>query len=696
MEISSLDFKNSTKTILEALKHVDHASIKLPSYTYGDTLKALLSICGLRFRNVAKMYQYIQHMPIPTREATLANVNQRRAFWDALQAIVTSIGSETTPETKRTSVAIDDSHRSVSSVRLLPEAIPEQYRPKLLQVPPLETTEGDRTYRFVVSVSRDNAWHNEISLISRDTDPLYDYLDQGHFLMIAEQTNIKGKLEKCVVVSDRYDVNTAHIFMLCRIQPSLADLLKNKCFASHNDAELVKLRMLKKLSAANKAAYDKVSHTIEEDYKKNSTLVLLNKLIDGSVSKTTLNNVELSKNKAVYENISVELEDLLGLLQTSLNFNSEYDIYSIVGVVGNHLQGKSDRTILPSDATSKHLLATLSINDIPISLEMASTGQRYINDIRINKDEVGAAIVRASCHNSLDNYKLFLKSISRLSIKHHDILANGLAVKIHSNMTDDEYRLAIPTSDAPVLKFKLDKATKRVHLEVSATKSVPVHFNKLIGRVETMNSRTDNKYTRSYAGGYYSNRARNYRWAAEQLVDILISASTFAEETVIEGTKSTQRKIYITKGDVELVLEAANDGKRAAIARSKEFMDMAVKSTSAEKIDFMGKPAYKVTGKLRTYAVIIQSAKVYDFDSKQYRCIVNSSHYQGAGYDDIATRLLALKNDSMTQDSIGTLKGAAQPQYDRLGDNVNDAERDGLADTIESAISKAFSNLQPA
>jgi hypothetical protein len=49
----------------------------------------------------------------------------------------------------------------------------------------------------------------------------------------------------------------------------------------------------------------------------------------------------------------------------------------------------------------------------------------------------------------------------------------------------------------------------------------------------------------------------------------------------------------------------------------------------------------------------------------------------------------------MTQDSIGTLKGAAQPQYDP-GDNVNMAERDGLADTIESAISKAFSNLQTA
>jgi negative regulator of replication initiation len=110
----------------------------------------------------------------------------------------------------------------------------------------------------------------------------------------------------------------------------------------------------------------------------------------------------------------------------------------------------------------------------------------------------------------------------------------------------------------------------------------------------------------------------------------------------------------------------------------------------------MGKPAYKVTGKLRTYAIIIQSAKVYDFDSKQYRCIVNSSHYQGAGYDDIATRLLALKNDSVTQDSIGTLRGAAQPQYDRLGDNANDSERDSVADTIERVISKAFSDLQPA
>jgi hypothetical protein len=59
---------------------------------------------------------------------------------------------------------------------------------------------------------------------------------------------------------------------------------------------------------------------------------------------------------------------------------------------------------------------------------------------------------------------------------------------------------------------------------------------------------------------------------------------------------------------------------------------------------------------------VLENAKVYDLDTKKYRCIVNDHHYQGVGYDDIAARLYALRNDAISQKHIGTLKGEAQPQ----------------------------------
>jgi hypothetical protein len=83
--------------------------------------------------------------------------------------------------------------------------------------------------------------------------------------------------------------------------------------------------------------------------------------------------------------------------------------------------------------------------------------------------------------------------------------------------------------------------------------------------------------------------------------------------------------------------------------------------------------------------VVIENAKVYDFDTKQYRCIVNDQHYDGAGYDDVATRLLALKNDSVLQETVVTLRGAAQPQYENA--HAHTPERD-VIDHIEQLAEK--------
>jgi negative regulator of replication initiation len=687
MEISCHEFKRTTKTFLEALKHTDSAYINMPFYLYGSSFKDLLSLSRLIFKNITKMYHFLKYLPVQPSQVTIKTESHYSNFWST----ISDAGIES-----KTLGAISDSYtycKNVASLRLVPDAIPEAYRPLLIKNAPAEITEGDRTYRASSWLAPKGL--NEIIHMASDTDAVYDYLDKGHFIMFCEKTSVKDKLDRYVIVADRYDVHTAHIFAMCKLQPSLSELLKNKCFAAHQDAEMLKLRMLKKLYPIHKKEYLSVAEKIEKDYSSNSTLILLSKLIEGTVAKTTINEIEFTRVSASYERILIEHDELLNTLQKSLNFNSEFDIYSVCNIVGKEIQEISDKASRPAENEPRITIGELKINSIPIRVEISHTGCRYINDVRVNKDELGVAVSRASCYHSPEGYKVFLETIRALSIKHHDIIANGLAVKIHSTITHNEYDNPEPGLNAPAIKFKIDKESRRVHLEISENRSVPVHLQKIINRVNTLNERTNNKSSRKKDGPWHTTLVtKNYKWAAKEMVEILISACTFEEEQINEaGEKNKIRKVLINEEDVQTLLAAANDKKREAIARSKEFMAMAVRSTGAEMVEFLGKPAYKVAGKLRTYAVVIESAKVYDFDTKKYRCIVNHNHYQGAGYDDVATRLLALKNDSLTQEAIGTLQGEAQPQYEP-NTNTNMDEREVVSDfEVQAAIEKAFTQV---
>jgi hypothetical protein len=156
-----------------------------------------------------------------------------------------------------------------------------------------------------------------------------------------------------------------------------------------------------------------------------------------------------------------------------------------------------------------------------------------------------------------------------------------------------------------------------------------------------------------------------------------------------DGSKRKESRCLITRDDILDILSVVKDSKKEAIERSRIFMETAVKLTKAELVEFMGKRAYKVQGSLRTYAIVIENAKVYDFETKQYRCIVNDSHYDGAGYDDVATRLLALKNDSVMQSSVSTLRGVAQPQYEHA--HAHNPEREvefNMGNLVDAVLAK--------
>lgn len=715
MDIKLSTFKELLKQYNRVASNVSESTLSINT-SYGSYPKyeetGKLAFKYVAFKSAGKMYNFSKYLDIITygmpRVSSLGE-----AFCVELEAALTT-------ETK-TLAHISTNHvKEFKSIKLAPSAINIDYQPYVIQHSPVEVTEGNYTYRFLTG--QDMSYNNAIKLISRNDDALYDYLDKGFFIMEFPAYGSRGKQ---FIVANEYDVNVAHIFALCKIQPALTEMLQKGCFINVHNAEMLRLRMHKKLQDKNKKVYAGVAELIDSDYKSNTTLIVVGKLLAGEVDKTVVNNITFRPDSATYEQVSIEAAGLLPELYSKLNFNGEFDVYGLVAIYANKIEAdlkklaetqskekadaeaKADEGAglnldehaaqledAEEEAVEKKSLPAFKINNIEITASISATGQRYINSIRINKDEIAQAIHRASCHHSAEDYKLFLKSISRMSIKWHDIIANGLQIKVHDSMSLAEMQEAEPRATAPALKFIIDKEDKQIKLQVSKDKTVRVQLNRLAQRVTTINRRTDNKmyYPKDLQVGYYRRSAvRNHTWAAEEIALALIECCTFKkkvknEEGKVEETVET----LITSADIVALLSVVNEQKKQAIERSREFLNTAVKLTGAELIDFMGKQAYKVKGSIREYAVVIKDAKVYDYESKQYRCIVNDRHYAGAGYDDIASRLLALKNDSVMQQQIGTLRGAAQPQHENVhNDQIPDRDvRDHLSELVTKVLEK--------
>jgi hypothetical protein len=544
--------------------------------------------------------------------------------------------------------------------------------PKIISKPPYEIMEGNNTYRVLCRSGYG------IYFIGCDTDDIYDYLDEGFFILGITGVTPSGKKNRHMVVTNQLDINTMHIFILCQFQPKFCEMLHKGCFVHTNDAQMMRLKMEKKLPEKYKTKYEHAREAIEKDYQNNTSLILINNLNNKEIAKVALNDIELTSNSASYDRIKIEADDLLNVIYSKVNFGGEFDIYSVVETYADHIQEKVDGAQLPEEGQFR-TLPTIKINGFNINITTSHTGVRRINGKRINKAEIKDAVYRASCHHTQEDYDLFLNRISRMSLLWHDILANGLPVKIHDNMTWDEYREPEPSAAAPAIKFFIDKEDRCIKIKTEDPKGCRVRLGQLIKKIDTINRKTNNRWTR---GGMES---RNSRWARKELAKALKEATTFDVKTKREdGTVETRSVTGITAADITKLIQIADEYKKAAIERSKNFLATAVQFTGAKEIEFMGKQAYKVDGTLRSYAVVIETAKVYDYQTKQYRCIVNDNHFRGAGYDDIAARLYALKNDSVMQKVIGTLKGAAQPGAENAHNDyvpdraVDDAVLEGL------------------
>lgn len=514
---------------------------------------------------------------------------------------------------------------------------------------PVEVVEKDITYRILYGAKD---LENAVVHCAAHTHKSYNYLDKGSFFFRISR-NIEN--ETNYIITNELTFDTWLVIVACLFHPKAAAQLTDGCYLNSNTAKLARIKVEKLLPKPVREVYDRFKKNSQSEFEKVQSDNILGKLLKNEVKTAVFNEVKLEPTRARYETISVEAPDFLDTVKKTMAFDDRLDIYGLIRTyadsVFKRLQAHVFNVLHDTNEKPPDPFFELKINNIPIRISRTiDNTRRYVNGHPINIIEVEQVVFRASCFNDANLYNAFLKEVSRMSLLWHDVIANGLRVKIGMLDKTSLSKESAPP-EAPRLRFK--KMGKDIHLILEEGRTVKIKFSKLLQKVKTLNRIING---RNYYEGY-NMRQRNGIWGAEKLRTILKECATFTEVVKNADGTATTTKVELLNDDQTLfVTKLAEEAQRQAIEKSKKFLETAVKTTGAVEENFLGQPMMIVQGKLRKYAVCKADNRVYNYDAKKSICIVEPGHTVGVGFDALAARLYALKSDSVLLDKIGTLK----------------------------------------
>ena len=524
----------------------------------------------------------------------------------------------------------------------------------MIHTEPTEQLEGDVTYRYIGD--------EKVCLYCiPHTHDLYHYLDKGFFFLnMANHRSNNTKLPP-LVITNELTLDTFLVMILVNLNPEFTKDLQQGMFINANVAKVLRIKFEKALNAQHKPNYERFRQQVMVEYEKSVNSNLLQRIIEKKIDSASYNGVKLTLTSAKYEGVSIEADDLLHVLQVKVGFDDRTDIYSLIrGYLTyaiDEIETKASEKISSSAAGDWKVEKSFKVNGINIKIGRTSDNtRRYVNDMMINKIELDPVCNRASCFEDQDTFDKFVTQVNKMSLKWHDVLANGIGVKVHGGMTYADYQWPKAPTGSPKLKFK-KYGTRDFKLVVNEGEEVKVKFNYCMTAMEKFNRSVNNYYTND--GGY--NR-RDATWACAKLPAILKECCTFDEKEVTtdaNGVKSTQTKkvCYMTDAQSKVIVELAKKLQEKAIEKSKLFLAQAVKATGSKEIEFKGAKGYLVEGKLRKYFVNKDTNQVLNYDDNgRHICIVEHGHQVSVGCDATAARIYALKHDAVTVNKIGTLK----------------------------------------
>ena len=337
-----------------------------------------------------------------------------------------------------------------------------------------------------------------------------------------------------------------------------------------------------------------------------------------------LNGVTYTDTSITYEGqvlssdiVSVE-SILLGYVRSSwqdphlqnLNFDlsSEAFFNKLVGKITNNANEKITATIGSIEVS---LLKTYSTTGTGVA-----SARYYINNIRINKEELSEILPRALCFDDTQKFNDFLKQVSKCSLKIHGFLDKGLQINVKDPRNSDMLQFTI----------KLARKNNRQYLDVS---------NKLYLVKDTPKLLTISR-----------------EYGLSEVIRIL------SNPAVVELGDPTVLKKLVLEGRIRL---------KESIEKSKKLLESTLKvlnvtpghGVTGDNKNING---YIIKGKRNTYLIENDidnegagRCGVYRLPDMKYICIVDKSPKQQVGVDNLVNRLYALSNDSVLASQIHTI-----------------------------------------
>lgn len=526
---------------------------------------------------------------------------------------------------------------------------------------PIEKQVGEHTYRVVCTTG--DYYNAEIIYCAPETNSYFNYIDKGHVIV---STSSPDKPEAHMFVTNMLTLDMNYILAAFVTYPEcVKDILQhNGTFIQAKDARTNLLRVERAIPARYQEAYRKAKATVQADFEKNAQNVMIGKLTRDEAPFVDLNNIRISKTRAVYEHVSIEAANLADVVFASLNPNEEWDIFSLINIYTDWVENQFKALPMNTAGTGFKDKKTFEfkINDIPLKMEcFKDNTRRAINGTLINLDELSKVMRRASCYENEKDFNAFVAEVGHISLYVRDILANGLPVKtVYLDVDANSYGKPA-TQRHPKLRFTKKMKTKVQkddtgyylvinHLDAkgkvanTTTRRIG-KFVEFIRKVETINKKSHvgystSSYTRTHEGGYETRDGAPNTCATELLKLMSEYAPT------------------IDDNDKKVFVGSINKERSESEKRSMELLGLACKAVGATAAEKNGKKGFRVTGQKRTYFVEEDSLRVYDDATGQYYCVVNKGNpdAQGVGKDALVTRLYALHNDSMVANLVTTLR----------------------------------------
>lgn len=533
------------------------------------------------------------------------------------------------------------------------------FEPFVISKPPTEKLEAELTYRYVGTPSI-------CHMCVPHSSPLYVYLDKGFVFAKVNKPHEKD----CIIITNELTPDSYLVMLLCFMHPAFHKQLENECFINFNKAKLHRIKFEKDLPELLKPTYNRIKEVLLRDYEKavNSNMII--KVIKGELELATYNQMRLRKNSASYEGVTIEADNLMEYLNEKMVFDDRTDIYNIINsFIESKLTDLEDAKFpeLTEENQEAELTFQFKINGFDVIAKRTTANtRRKVNGFNINKEELSEVCFRSSCFESQEEYDKFVKSVNNMSLKWHDAIGNGVAVKIHDGLTAGEYASSKASTTCPRIKFIKDENEVYLVTGEGEKDRAKIKLNLALKKLATLNRLINNRYV---IGGGYS--PRNAAWGRRELAKVLTECCTFDEKELIvdeagepvlnEAGKKTYRPIKectLTSEKAQFIGKMATEYYDKAIKRSSLFLAEAVQKTGAKPIVFNGEDCWYVEGTMHKYAVSKKTNAVYNFERGNHICIVEPGHRVEVGFDATACRLLALKNDSVRVTQISTLRQA--------------------------------------